>query len=438
MKPFRIIIPIVVVSLAAWVYYVLVANPPEVKRFTAPPNILSVEATRLQPADYQVRVTSQGTVRARTESTLIPRVSGPILSIAPAFRNGGFFEEGDLLAQIDPADYESAVVVAKATLKQAEAALEIERAQSEQARENWKKLGQGDPSPLVLREPQLAEAAANAASAKARLDLAQRDLERTRIIAPYSGRVLTNQVDVGQFVSPGTPLARVFAVDYVEVRLPLTDEQAALVDLPESYRGEEGIQGNRPQVKLTATVGGESVSWTGDIVRAEGTIDLRSRQLFVVAQVEDPYGRKQGGKAPLRVGTFVEAEIVGKTLQDVFLIPRGAVRDGHEVLLIDDANKFRRHEIHIVWGTRDYVVTKGNLKPGDLLCTTAVPFAVEGGQVIPNIEGEGVRRLEGQGGGGPPGGGKPGGPGKPGGAGKPGAPASTEGGKPAGKGGKPS
>jgi len=396
-KLLRILVPLLLVSGASMVTYHLISTRPEPWRRSAPSVSTDVKAKRLKRQDHPVVLTTQGTVRPRTESTLIPQVSGRIVEVAPNFRNGGFFELDDLLLRIDPSDYKSAVIVAQATLAQAEATLQMQQAQSDQARENWVKLGQGgDPNPLVLRIPQLAEARASVASAEARLDQAERDLERTRILAPYAGRILKKQADLGQHVSPGTTLAAVYAVDYAEIRLPLSNQQLSFIAIPEQYRGDR--QANPPQgprVLLRGQVGNKEVTWEGRIVRAEGAIDTSSRQLFVVAQVDDPYGKKQAGKPPLKAGQFVQAEIQGNLLRDVFVLPRSAVRDGREVLIINDRNELHRRQIQIIWTTMESVVTSGKLlKEGEVLCLTSQPYAAEGASVIPTIAGEGRRIME--------------------------------------------
>ena len=391
MKFLRFLLPLIVVLASAGLGYYLIATRPDPQRRRPPAMQLVVDAMRLKHQTYSVEIHSQGTVKPRTESTLIPEVSGQIVQISPAFRTGGFFETGDILVTIDPSDYQAAVTVTEATLAQAEANLEIEKAQSAQALANWQRLGNGeDPSPLVLREPQLAEATAIVASAKATFEKARRDLDRTRIKAPYAGRVLEQQVDVGQYVTPGTMLAQVYAVDYVEIRLPLTNEDLAFLDLPEQYRGEQLPENHPPQpaVSLRGRVGGKETTWNGVIVRAEGAIDTRSRQLFVVAQVDDPYGRTESGNPPLKVGLFVEAEIDGRDLHDVFVIPRSALRNGREVLLIDEAKTLRRREIDLVWADEDRVIVREGLLPGELLCVTPLAYAADGALVNPKIEGE--------------------------------------------------
>jgi len=429
MKPLKIILPIAVLAICFSVARKLILSPPEAKRWGAQTAQLNVEAKRLKRTQYKTTVTSQGVVRARTESTLIPEISGRIVAVSKDFREGGFFENGELLVQIDRSDYETALVVAQAAVTQAEAALEQEQAQADQARENWKSLGDGSkPSALALRKPQLAQANAALSSARARVADAQRDLERTEVRAPYAGRILQKSVDVGQYVSPGAVLASVYAIDYAEVRLPLSDDQIGFVDVPERYRGDDVAAVEQgPSVTLHGKVGRQEAAWQGRIVRTEGAYDASSRQLFVIAQVDDPYGRTTTGQPPLKVGQFVTAEIDGSLLKDAFIIPRSALRSGSEVLVIDKANKLFRRTIDVLWSDSDNVVTRDNLKEGELLCLTQVPFAVDGALCIPDIEGEGKRVLEGQGGGKGEGKGK-GGP--PGAKAKGSQPGKAKGGKP--------
>ena len=408
----RILVPVAILSLAVMTFAWLMANRPEPQTRKPPPTVQAVDAIRLKSTNYQVIIPSFGAVTPRTKSTLKPEVSGRVMSIANDFRAGGFFETGDVLLTIDPRDYETAVVVARATLAQRQGALELEKAQHEQAKENWKLLGDGtDPNPLTLREPQLAEAMANVESATARLAEAKRNLEKTEITAPYPGRVQSTLVDVGQYVSPGNTLAEIFAVDYVEVRLPLNNDGIDFLKLPEDFRGDPlDRPASGPKVVLKGDYGSRKVSWEGRIVRADGQVDLQSRQLFVVAQVDDPYARSGPDNPPLRVGNYLAAEIYGSLLDNVFVIPRSAVRDGKEVLIIDGENALRRRPISILWKTKDHVVVTDNLRDGEILCTTPMSFAADGATVVPTIDGVApvVGPSPGGGGGGMP----PGGPGK--------------------------
>lgn len=323
MKWLRYLVPVSILAVSGGVVWWLTATRPEPERRGPPPMIQVVEVTPLVRTNYQVILRSQGIVRPRTLTTLKPEVSGRIVWVAPEFREGGFFEAGDILLQIDSRDYTTAVVTAQAELKLRESALQLAEAEHEQALENWRLLGDGGtPSPLTLREPQLAEARAAVESARARLEQARRNLDRTKVRAPFAGRIQRKMVDLGQVVSPNSELATMFAIDYVEVRLPLQNELLDFIRLPEEYRGQEsGAATPRPRVRLHGRYGSREVTWEGRIVRAEGAYDQQTRELFVVAQVDDPYAWRGPDEPPLKVGQFVTAEIFGQTLSNVFVPP---------------------------------------------------------------------------------------------------------------------
>lgn len=381
-----------------WWFY---AHSPKPETMEVPPAVVRVEGTALKKASFPVFVRSQGTVQPRTRSNLLPEVSAKVIEVSPSFRPGGFFSTDDVLLKLDPVDYETAIVVAKATLAQAEVTLAEERTKAEQARANWKTLGKsGEPSALALRLPQVAKAEADVAATKAQISKAERDLERTVIRAPYDGQVLEQLVDVGQFVTQGTSLGKIFAVDYVEIRLPLPEREMQFLNLPERFRDGEVSAENAP-VTLKSLVDGKPASWTGSIVRVESAIDPSTRQVTAVAQVNDPYARKVDGKPTLKIGQFLEAEIEGEVLTDVFIIPRKAVRAGNEIILITGENKLRRLSVEplISNGTQVIISAHSPKSPaeGDVLCLTPIPFAAEGATVLPTIDGA----LENPGKGGP-------------------------------------
>ena len=234
-KLLKWLLPVLVLALAITGGRYIVSQRPSAPQFEPPQVPVSIDAIRVAPQDYRVVVHSEGTVEPRTASTLIPQVSGKIVAISPTFREGGFFEQGDILVTLDPRDYELAIASAEAQVAQAESALEQELAQAKVVEGDWRMLGREAPE-LGLRKPQIAAARATLLSAESQLKRARFDLERTRIRAPYDGQVLEKNVDVGQFVSTGTLLARVYATDYVEIRLPLSDRQLEFVDLPERFR----------------------------------------------------------------------------------------------------------------------------------------------------------------------------------------------------------
>ncbi len=383
-----ILLPLLVIALSVWGAHYMLTHKPEPNRIAANgQKAQRVDALRLQVQPFQVELSSYGVVKPRTESQLVAQAAGQVVKISERFREGAFFEAGDLLLQIDDRDYRAAVEVAEALLTQSQAKLKEEQARAEQALRDWKRLGQGRASELVLREPQLAAAQAAIASAKAQLSTARLNLERTRITAPYAGRVLEKYVDQGQVVNGGTTLASIYAVDYVEVRLPLNNRQLEFVELPEQYRGGQFTSVHSPAVTLSAQVGRNRYHWQGKVVRVEGAIDSRSRQLFVVAQVADPYSLGPQGNPPLKVGQFVEARIQGRLLTEVFVLPRTAINQDQRLLLIENKVLVAR-SVEPLWSDDQYVIVASGLAAGELLNLTPLGASANGMRVEARIEGE--------------------------------------------------
>jgi len=382
LKILRKLLPFLILAAGIAGYYFLIVTTPEAERRDPPEPVIEVETETLVPQDFTVVIESQGTVSARTESTLIPEVAGKILKVSANFREGGFFEEGDVLLEIDPRDYETALTIAKANLADARVRLAEEEEQAKQAQIDWERLGTGNrPTDLVLRVPQLARARANVEAAEARVLEAERNLERTRITAPYDGRVLTKSVDIGQVVGLNTVLARVYAVDYAEIRLPLTMTEYAFLDMQPVIRGEQKKQNQLPAT-FTSSFGEDLVNWEGRIVRVEGAIDTRSRQIFVIGQVDDPYG--PGHAEPLKVGLFVNAAIQGSVLENVYILSRTAYREASYILTLDEDYRIRRTPVKPLWMDKDVIVFRDSSIPaGTLVTTTPIPLAIDGLKVQP-------------------------------------------------------
>ncbi len=379
MRVLRILPPLAVLGITYGICFLLFWTEPEPEKSPKRESIQKVKVVPISRVPYQVWLKTQGTVQARTESTLVSEVRGKVLTISDPFRAGGFFQAGDVLLEIDPRDYETVVAEANAILAQAEFELAQEEASAEQARLDWGRLQPDtEASDLVLRRPQLKQARSNVTWAEARLANAKLNLERTRISAPFVGRILSKNVDVGQYVATGSILARIYAVDYAEIRLPLSGRQLAYVNVPELYHGEFPQSSVGPEVALVSTLGSESYVWSGRIVRAEGALDRRSRQLFVIAQVDNPYGKQADGRPPLKVGSFVEATIKGVVLNDVYVIARKYYRKNEYVLTVDGDDKLRLRSIEVEWGDEENLAIRSGLGDGDRLCLTPLSFPVDG------------------------------------------------------------
>ena len=371
----KILLPVVVAIAAALTATLVFKNPPQSKRGSGQKvAAMSVEIFKVAAVRYPVKINSYGTVRPRTQSLLVAQVGGQIRTISRNFREGGFFEQGDLLLQIDDRDYQAEVKVARAILLSAKQALLEEQARSRQALEDWHRLGDGEKAgPLVLREPQLESARASVLSAEAQLEKARLALERTRIIAPFAGRILTKNVDVGQVVNSNATLARIFAVDYVEVRLPINNSDLGLIHLPEEFRGgDQLIKGAHVDFSSDLLVG---QTWQGSVVRTESAIDDLSQQLYVVAQIDNPYDRAMisgsTGKVvpPIKMGQYVTAQIDGKVLDAALVIPTRAIYQGSYVYIVDDG-VLQRQSISIRWKNSQDAIVASGLEEGSQLVIT--------------------------------------------------------------------
>ncbi|MBL1277868.1 MAG: efflux RND transporter periplasmic adaptor subunit [Ectothiorhodospiraceae bacterium] len=366
----RILLPVLVLGLGVAAGVVLMATGPEVTQRTPKPVLPVVEVMSVTAEDYQVVLQTQGIVTPRTQSTLIPEVAGRIIATADAFRNGTFFGAGDELFTIDPIDFQHAITIARADLARARLALQQEKALAEHALNDWEKLKRKQgPTDLTLHKPQVVSAEAEVAASEARLQLAEINLQRTHIRAPYAGRVLETSVDLGQYVSPGTVAATLYSVDAAEVRLPLTDSQLAFVTLPGS--------GHSAKLTLTARLGQQVNQWQGRLVRTEAAIDTASRQLFVVAQIDQPFQRRHN-KTPLNIGQFVEADITGTLLKDVFVLPRQVVESDGNVLVLTADNHLQRRAVKVVLRKDQQVIVSAGLENGERISLTPMPFAREG------------------------------------------------------------
>jgi RND family efflux transporter MFP subunit len=283
--------------------------------------------------------------------------------------------------QLDPTDYEVALQRAKARLISMQAQLSFEHARATQAEKEWAMTGRpASEAPLLaLRKPYLAEAQANLLQAEAEVKQAQQKLAKTTIRAPYAGMVSEKTADIGQFVTMGSKLGEMFAIDFAEVRLPLTERDLSMMDAQAMNNNQL-----RPRVSLSASVGGTLVEWDALLVRSEGVVEQLNRAQYVVAQVVDPYNlSQQSAKPALLMGTFVRASIVGKTIDNVFAVPRHALLEGDNVAVVDEDNRLRLKKVETVFSNDKFYFISGGLEEGVEIMVSAVGMAIDGMRVNP-------------------------------------------------------
>lgn len=371
MRPLiSILIGLVILSAALGTAIFIVRGKEEPKAETPPPQLLAVRILTVQKQDVPLEVPSQGVVEPWSEARLASEVAGRVVSISPNLEVGADVASGEFLVQIDPTDYEAALQEAKARVADAKLAVANEEAAAAQAMRDWKRLGTGgEPPPLAARIPQLEAARGALKAAEAAVQRAETNLRRTRITAPFEGRISAKLVEVGTVVAPGTPVAEMFATSTYKVRLPLSLDDSARVFRPD---------GRPPKITLTSSAGGLTANWTARFVRSEGEVDRRSRSIYFVAEVA-PEGITTGGmKVPLLPGIFLQANIEGQTIPDAVVVPRQAFPDQGHVLVLDEDNILHRRDVQIAWAGRRHVVVSGGLENGERVCLTTVEGFIDG------------------------------------------------------------
>lgn len=371
-------LPVILIGGFVGVYVMLVATQAQPERAEIEARPAAAFVAEAQPSPVQLYVETQGEVTPLTEIDLTAQVAGRIDYVNPDFEDGGFFEAGEVLVRLEDADYRLAVTRAEALVAQRRQLLIREQAEADLAREEWEALGEGEASALTLRQPQMAEARAQLAAAEAGLAEARLNLSRTRISAPFDGRVRQKNADLGQYVGPGARIGRVFSTDRVQVRLPLTNSELAILDLPLAFRASDEAEGRH--ASLSAQVAGSEREWEGRLVRTDSAIDPQTRTLSAIIEVRDPYGEAaQAAGAPLAVGLFVSARIDGRRLDNAFALPRSALRGADQVFVAQTDGTLSIRQVEVIDTSADRVVVAGSaIQQGDRVVTSPLRAAADG------------------------------------------------------------
>jgi len=377
----KIILPLLVIAVGFGLGKFLIATGPEAEKQPQETRPTVVEAQPLNLQSYQVKVSASGIVKAQTQTSLVAEVSGKVLEISPNFQAGNYFDKGETLLKLDAANYSNAITIAEGDLAQKQLALQEQQAQAKLAQRDWNLLDGNTSRPqsdLAARRPHIAAAQAAINAAEAKLQQEKLNLARTRITAPYSGRVQEKRVEVGQYITPGTVLGVIYATDAVEVHLPLSLAQYELLGMPEAFRDKAADTAAMPKVEFSPSNGNRSDAWQGQVVRSSAALDEKSRQISVIAQIDQPFIAREGVSAPLRIGQYITAKIDGKTFNNVYVVPASAVRQGKEILLLRDG-KVSVQPINLVWNAeKDVVIQTDADLNGQRVIITPLPLATEG------------------------------------------------------------
>ena len=369
------VLALLIAGLGVFAYTALGWLKPEPVVSEPEPVVPLVRVASVSPQSYRFSVTAHGTVTPRTESDLVAEVRGRVVGVAPALVPGGFFAAGDELLRLDDREHRIALERARANVALRRSEAKLAKADAGR-RTQLADRGVASTADLEQVESRLAVANAQLLEARAALSQAELDLERTVVRAPFDGRVRERNVDIGQFVNPGTKLGRLQATDYAEVRLPIQTADLAFLDVSLDSAAS-GIEGGLP-VTLSATLGGREIEWPARLVRSEGEIDVRTRTLHVVARVDDPYRRDGASGETLPSGLFVQAEITGRALADAFVIPPIALRDGNRVFVATADDRLEVRDVEVVRRDREQIVIGDGLAAGDRVIVSPLRIFADG------------------------------------------------------------
>lgn len=375
----KIFVPVLVILAGGSISWAIATYRPPLKSSLPENEMPLVQVVRAEPRSVKLNIHSQGVVVPRTEIDLVPEVAGQIIQLHPSLVAGGFFQRGDVLLTIDPRDYDHAIAEAGARIAEGERQVAMEEAQAEQARQEWEVLGEGNPTPLTMREPQLAEARAKLKAARADMIKARVQRSRCEWRAPFTGRVRNMRTGLGQYVQSGEKLGRLYAIDVAQVRLPLTTDQLAHLDVLLDHRQNRSQMA--PRVTLSAEFAGSRHQWRGRVIRTEGALDEETGLLHAVAEVPKPYPDKGAGQPPLMPGLFVKAEIEGRERPGVFVLPPNAVNAAQEVLLVNPESELHIQRVNVLRLEPDRILVSEGLKSGDQVVVSHIDVPIEGMKV---------------------------------------------------------
>lgn len=377
----KVILPVAILAVAILIFVVIVRNPERLQPSTPEQSVATVRVAQVQPESVTLQVQSQGKVQASRRVNLSASTSGQVSWVSSSFVSGGFFEADEVILRLDSSDFENALERSRSTMEQAEteashALVELER---------YRELAQRrlvSESQLQDLQRQADISAGRLRDAKALVAQTQLDLRRSEVRAPFATIVENTAIELGQNVNRGQSLANLLSADDVEVRLPLALSQLGYLDIPLGYRGELPDD-LAPQVTLSGMFGGQLHHWSGKLVRTEAGIDASNNSVQAIVRVaqsavQNPPAGESSQSIPLPVGLYVEASIRGKTVDNLYALPREVIRSGNRVLIVDAENRLRFREVEILRLEDDRVLIAAGLRPGERICMSPIQAVVDG------------------------------------------------------------
>ena len=351
-------------------------NAPKARK--RPPEKMTplVQVSSVHPDTHKVVVAAMGTVIPAREIILESRVAGEIVAIHPEFTVGGFLDKGSEILRIDPEDYQLAVTLAQAKIKDSESVLKVVQEEAAASEEEWRLLYKANPQgykipALVAKKPQLEAAKAKLAADGADLQKAKLNLARTRIRAPFNAIVRAKQVDIGSQVSSQEHLAELVGTDTYWIRASVPIDRLSWILIPGNPAGSGA------RVRISYRNGYELA---GTVIKLLGDLETEGRMARILVEVQDPLGLKIKGKyqLPLLIGEYVRIEIEGRELQNVYRIPRSALRDDSNIWIASDDGRLEIRSVKTLWRDAQTVVLAEGLEPNSRLIVSDLAVPVNG------------------------------------------------------------
>ena len=368
-----------VATLIAFVLYMLGQVSPLPVEEPAP---LDVNVQILIPIDYEVKIKSTGTTTPITQTILTSEVGGEVIYRSKKFSEGSSVIIGEILAKIDDTDLQLQYKNALLQLASAEVQFAVQQAEAEIAQEAWKQVGEGAAQDLTAKKPQLKQAKAALEVAKAQVQSAEKKLNKTEITAPYTGRIKNINIDLGSTILPGQPVGSMYTSNEIEVTLSIKDSDLRFLDIPMDGRKLNPDQ--KSLVVIKSLYRGEMQEWSGNLERVDGVIDPMTRMIKLIANFKNNF--IEDTKPILPIGLFVEAEVSGKRLIDVFMIPNTAFTPNGELLVVNQDNTLEIRKVKVIIKMKDHIIVKKEMKAGERVVVSKLSIATNGMLVNPRYQ----------------------------------------------------
>jgi RND family efflux transporter MFP subunit len=374
--------PLIIIGIStaiAAVLYMLGQISPDAIQEKDP---MDVNVQILTPIDYQIKIKSTGTTTPITQTVLTSEVGGEVIYRSKKFSEGSSVISGEILAKIDDTDLQLQYKNALLQLASAEVQFAVQQAEAEIAQEAWDKVGEGIPQELTTKKPQLKQAKAALEVAKAQVQSAEKKLDKTEITAPYTGRIQNINIDLGSTIIPGQPVGSMYTSNEIEVTLSVKDSDLQFLDIPMDGRKLNPDQ--KSIVIIKSLYKGEMQEWAGNLERVDGVIDPMTRMIKLIANFKNNFIEQT--KPILPIGLFVEAEINGKQLEDVFMIPNSALTPNDELLVLNQDDTLEIRKVKVVTKMKNHILVKEGMKAGERVVVSKLSIVTNGMLVNPRYQ----------------------------------------------------